>query len=71
MKRTIDELGRFVIPILIRKELNINTGDTLNIEKKQDKIILSKQNTYEELVKQRKSIEKAIQKLEEEGQNGR
>jgi len=31
MKRQLDKLGRLVIPIEMRKELNINPGDELNM----------------------------------------
>lgn len=42
MFRKVDELGRIVIPIEIRKQLKINEGDTLNIVVDNQKIILEK-----------------------------
>lgn len=41
--RTIDELGRCIIPIDIRKELNITQSDIFKICKKDNKIILVKE----------------------------
>lgn len=40
--RKVDELGRVVIPIEIRRTLNINEKDTLEIFVESDKIILKK-----------------------------
>lgn len=42
MFRKVDELGRVVIPIEIRKQLKISEGDTLNIVIENQKIILEK-----------------------------
>ena len=40
--RRIDELGRFVIPMEIRKTFGINTRDSIEIYVDNDKIILKK-----------------------------
>ena len=40
--RKLDELGRLVIPIEIRKSLNINERDPLEIRVENDNIILNK-----------------------------
>ncbi len=40
--KSIDTLGRVVIPKEVRKKLNIDHGDHLEIEIKEDKIILKK-----------------------------
>lgn len=40
--RKIDDLGRIVVPKELRKKLKIGVGDYLDIENKEDKIILSK-----------------------------
>ena len=37
--RQIDELGRFVLPVEIRRSLNINLKDYLEIYTEQDRII--------------------------------
>ena len=40
--RKIDELGRFVLPIELRKNLGINNRDAVEIFVEDDKIILKK-----------------------------
>lgn len=40
--RKIDELGRVVLPVEIRNNMNINTKDSLEIFVENDKIILKK-----------------------------
>ena len=40
--RQVDELGRFVLPIEIRRALDINTKDTLEIFTDEDRIVLKK-----------------------------
>ena len=40
--RRIDELGRIVLPIEIRKNLSIENRDTVEIFVEEDKIILKK-----------------------------
>ena len=42
MIRQIDDLGRFVLPIEIRRTLNINIKDSLEIYTDNDRIILRK-----------------------------
>lgn len=44
MNRKFDKLGRIVIPIEMRKKLNINEGDLVNIECIGDKIIVTNLN---------------------------
>lgn len=52
--RKIDELGRIVLPIELRKSLNINPGDDFQITIESEKIILEKysrlQNIETELI---------------------
>lgn len=43
--RKLDELGRIVLPIEIRKNLNINIKDQLEISTNNDKIIIKKYNS--------------------------
>lgn len=43
MTRKIDELGRIVLPIEIRRTLEANPGDLLEIYVERDTIILKKQ----------------------------
>ncbi len=40
--RKVDELGRIVIPIDVRKQLEINEGETLEISIENNKIVLEK-----------------------------
>lgn len=55
MNRSLDSLGRFVIPAEIRKKLDIHEEDTLSIEVVENKIVLYKEcDNYEQ------RIEKAI-----------
>ena len=42
MNRKIDELGRIVIPIEYRNQLNINSGETLKMDIVNDQIIITK-----------------------------
>ena len=42
MQRNLDELGRVVIPKEMRKELNIEGGDPINIELQNNKVIITK-----------------------------
>lgn len=60
MKRKIDELGRFVIPKEIRKELGIKYNDLINIECTGNKIIIT--NPSEVDYKSR--CEKALEYIE-------
>ena len=40
--RKVDEFGRIVIPIDVRKQLEINEGETLEISIENNKIVLEK-----------------------------
>ena len=42
ISRKIDELGRIVIPIEVRKELGIKDGESLDISVIDNKIVLEK-----------------------------
>ncbi len=42
LARSIDDLGRLVLPSDVRKQLGIKRGDYLNIELEDDHIILTK-----------------------------
>lgn len=66
MFRKVDELGRIVIPIEIRKQLKIDEGNTLNIVVENQKIILEKSFDLDinVLKKYKKEIEKKIKELE-------
>lgn len=44
MNRKIDDLGRIVIPKEMRKQLNMNNGDEVNIEVIDNKITINKAN---------------------------
>lgn len=41
MKKNIDNLGRIVIPVEMRKSLNIDLGDAVNITQEENKIIIT------------------------------
>lgn len=42
MIRKLDELGRIVIPIEIRKKYNLKEGDKIEIEEKTNELVLKK-----------------------------
>jgi transcriptional pleiotropic regulator of transition state genes len=42
IKRRVDELGRIVLPIEIRRNLEINERDVLEISIENDKVVLKK-----------------------------
>jgi AbrB family looped-hinge helix DNA binding protein len=42
VKKTIDKLGRIVIPSELRKELGISDGDEMKLEVKDGKLVVSK-----------------------------
>ena len=54
MKIYIDNLGRIVIPAAMRKELGIENGSYLNIELKEQKIIITnpEEIDYKEIIKE-------------------
>lgn len=60
MNRKIDETGRISIPKEMRKQLEIEDQESLNIEVKDNKIILSKKNE----VDYKERIDKAIKMIE-------
>lgn len=43
MKKKIDNLGRIIIPMEVRRSLNISVGEELNMEVEDNKIILTRQ----------------------------
>lgn len=45
-KCRIDSLGRIVIPIQYRKELNLKADTELNVEYENEKIVISKAKDY-------------------------
>lgn len=45
IKRTVDELGRIVLPKDMRVHFNINSGNTLEIVAVKDGILIKKPNT--------------------------
>ena len=48
--RKIDDLGRFVLPIDVRRKLNINPGDNLEMSLSSDSIQLRKISNIQNLV---------------------
>lgn len=56
MKRNIDALGRIVIPVEIRKQLDINNGDSVDIDLVDNKIVISNPSEidYKQVVKELK-----------------
>ena len=65
MNRNIDDLGRIVIPKEMRKQLNINPKDELNIELEEDMIILTKVQPTERQMKTIEEIEEHLHNLNE------
>lgn len=73
--RRIDGLGRIVIPNEFRKTLHINTGELLEVNLENDRIVLHKHNVfgindtilsiYVELIKKNYDIDIYITNLEE------
>lgn len=45
MERSIDSMGRIVIPSEFRKQLRINDGDALNLDIENNRIVITKVNT--------------------------
>jgi len=52
----IDDKGRIIIPIEIRKLLNLKTGEKILFQVQEDKIILRKSISMEEFVKKSKTF---------------
>lgn len=48
--RRIDDLGRFVLPVDIRRKLNINPGDSLEMSFSSDSIQLKKISSIQNLI---------------------
>lgn len=48
MNRKLDDLCRIVIPVELRKQLNLKTGDEVNFELQGDKIIITNPNLRDE-----------------------
>ena len=44
ISRKVDELGRIVLPIELRRNLNIETGDSLEINIDNNKVVLTKKD---------------------------
>lgn len=67
MIRELDKLGRVVIPKEMRKELNIEGGDPINIELQNNKVIITKPDAvdYKAIVEEAtKFIEDVYNSLE-------
>lgn len=47
MYRNVDDLGRIVLPSEMRKQLNIKGGDAVNIDIRNDKIVITNKNTFD------------------------
>jgi AbrB family looped-hinge helix DNA binding protein len=52
VKKTIDNLGRIVIPKELRKELGIAPGDEMNLDVQEGKITIYKENSPEIRIQQ-------------------
>lgn len=63
MHRKIDELGRIVIPIEIRKTLKLNMGDSLEIYVEDNKIMLKRHSSLIGLEEDLFNIAKVINEL--------
>lgn len=61
--KNIDNLGRIVIPMDIRKKLQISTGDVLSITCNDKNILLTKYNTLDDNYKIIEIIKSFIEKL--------
>ena len=58
--RRVDELGRIVIPVELRKYLNIKEGENLEFSIKDESIILNKKSIIKQNSNILNSIEKSI-----------
>lgn len=45
MKKKVDNLGRIILPVEVRRDLGIQLGEELNLDVVDNKIILSKQHS--------------------------
>lgn len=69
MNRKIDELGRIVIPMEIRKKLDIQDNDTLNIEVKENSIVFTK--NIDETNDKLTQLENRINEWKDDLENGK
>lgn len=60
MKKTIDKLGRIVIPSELRKELGISDGDEMKLEVKDGKLVVSKAHKKDSPEERIKELERQI-----------
>ena len=60
MNKLIDDLGRVVIPAPMRKQLEIKKGDPVNIECKDNKVIIS---NFKE-IRSREEINKFLEQIQ-------
>ena len=58
--RHVDELGRVVLPIELRRTLHISTGDSLEFYVESDRIVLKKYDTVGDMEQLLDSVEKYI-----------
>ncbi|MBR5662087.1 MAG: AbrB/MazE/SpoVT family DNA-binding domain-containing protein [Bacilli bacterium] len=58
--RRIDELGRVVIPVEIRKYLNINEGENIEFTINNDVILLQKKSTSKQNIKVLEDIDRTL-----------
>ena len=65
MVRNIDNLGRVVIPVEMRKELGIDSGSNLNIELVDNKIVITKKDSVDYKAKYENAL-KRIEELEDQ-----
>lgn len=69
ISRRIDDLGRITIPMEMRRNLNINDGDMIDISADGDGIILSKSKTMTaeaKIIAAIKTLEKCSSQLDDE-----
>ena len=56
--RKVDELGRVVLPIELRRTLGINEKDPLEVYTDEDKVVLKKYVSSEEVAERKSKVEK-------------
>ena len=61
LKRNLDPLGRVTIPAETRRELNLNFGDEVDIEIKENQVIIT--NPKLKTIKSKKEIEDKITRV--------